>query len=396
MQMFTCAICLEDRYTSQHRARAIGGDLICPDCAPEIAKQFEDAIKHEFNYPPKWGEQLINFEDFADLLSPQMRQLWYAKVQEYETPLQDRVYCRHQVGANSGYGAGNGPVVVEFCNRFLGEVRPGVRDQCGRCFNLTCLGCRAPVWPLMLHYHRCGGQVEEEEEEVLNEDTRGREWQRCPNESCLAAVELKDGCNHMDCNFCGTSFCFVCGDEAWPGQGHWPDLCPLYRHPNGNDGEFDGADDEDDDEDDEDDFDDDQEGDDLMAEDCNDIYEVFSVFQGELRSRMLTQREIPQELIDFAELIGFLDGNINWVNRNREFDGPLDTPAWEVQMWANFKGQDDRLRADFERTYAAALRSSHPTSILFEIDLHGAWDRYVWTYRTEGLIKGSQLDGELQ
>ena len=54
----------------------------------------------------------------------------------------------------------------------------------------------------------------------------------------------------LSCTRCSTSFCFICGEEAKDGDGHW-DFgmpCPRYHHANAENAVWD-HDDEDDEED---------------------------------------------------------------------------------------------------------------------------------------------------
>jgi len=65
------------------------------------------------------------------------------------------------------------------------------------------------------------------EPEPLEGQVPGRDYQTCP--TCTTAIALEEGCNHMVCQ-CGTNFCFVCGEEAREGSGHWNSgRCPRYN-----------------------------------------------------------------------------------------------------------------------------------------------------------------------
>ena len=57
------------------------------------------------------------------------------------------------------------------------------------------------------------------------------EVQPCPR--CKVPWALWDGCNHMTCKSCRTSYCFICGKEALGNSGHWSNpihggSCPRY------------------------------------------------------------------------------------------------------------------------------------------------------------------------
>ncbi|KAM0717117.1 hypothetical protein Q7P37_006969 [Cladosporium fusiforme] len=401
---FDCAVCQDERDDPQDEVRSIEGDQICPDCAPEIARQFENAIQHEFNYPPKWAGTPINFDDFKDLLSPELCQQWYRKIEEYETPVQDRVYCKHQIGANSGYGAGNGPVVSEICNRFLGSVDrfQGSEKKMCECKHFVCMGCGEPVWPLAFHRHRCQHQ-DGVPEEVFDEALRGREWQRCPNASCRVAVELKTGCNHMDCTFCGTAFCFICGEEAEGDSGHWSmgNPCPRYNHPDDNNAAFDtfrpleGFGDEGGD------FTENPQRDDDLLQDGDDMAELHRRFQAELVSRANIGHNVPQELWDALDLIEIFGAQLSWAHRSWLYDQP-DYPGlllsvnWEMEQWREFQQNDVRLAHEFTRACHVAetiLGADNDTffeaeSVFWRFYPIDFWDRYILDYRHETVDRG--------
>ena len=57
----------------------------------------------------------------------------------------------------------------------------------------------------------------------------GKTYQRCPK--CKAGIDLLEGRNHIVCNFCSESLCFVCGQKALDRSGHWDrgGNCPRYN-----------------------------------------------------------------------------------------------------------------------------------------------------------------------
>jgi hypothetical protein len=68
--------------------------------------------------------------------------------------------------------------------------------------------------------------------ESVKDLARGVDFQTCPG--CSTIITLRDGCNHMDCILCLTSFCFLCGEEVKDPNGHGSDHwdygagCPRY------------------------------------------------------------------------------------------------------------------------------------------------------------------------
>lgn len=199
---FECAICLEERTDPEQSVRDIGGDPICPECALTIPPLFEKAVKNEIHWPPMWGGIGIDFEDFKDMFPPEFERAWHNKVVEYETPIQQRLFCPQKVGSEASY---------DICNSFLGDcdvIKEKIR-RCGKCKGHVCVTCRDPVDRPFLD-HVCAAPREERN---LNPETKGKEWQRCPGTGCAIPVELRHGCNAIVCS-CGTKFCFICGEEA--------------------------------------------------------------------------------------------------------------------------------------------------------------------------------------
>jgi hypothetical protein len=113
------------------------------------------------------------------------------------------------------------------CGQFLGASEESDQFRCPKCKS----------WSKDHHLHcYCGGPGKQDHnaiQPVLNENTRGLEWQRCPNDRCGVLVTSRDGCNHMDCGYCKTSFCYICGDYAAARSGHWRSdgRCPPTGRP---------------------------------------------------------------------------------------------------------------------------------------------------------------------
>jgi hypothetical protein len=68
-------------------------------------------------------------------------------------------------------------------------------------------------------------------------------YQRCPNPTCGFIVELESGCNAMDCDRCGTIFCYLCGEVTTHESDHWTQAagstCPRYNKPGDPHAQFD-------------------------------------------------------------------------------------------------------------------------------------------------------------
>lgn len=68
--------------------------------------------------------------------------------------------------------------------------------------------------------------------------------QPCPR--CKVPWGFKEGCNHMTCKTCSTSYCLSCGKEALDKSGHWSDpenggSCPRWGGSNDGSGVYDNG-----------------------------------------------------------------------------------------------------------------------------------------------------------
>jgi hypothetical protein len=218
---FTCSICMEDRSQSGHRS--IVGDPICDLCLPEVLALFENALKNEINFPPRWGPTEIPFESFEDLFSNNFRLAYHEKTREFNTPVPKRVYCKHKVSAKGKSGAES---EFDFCNTFMG-VEAKFVSNCSGCTHLMCMECREIASPPPA-VHTCNTTKADSESNAFDPATRGREWQECPNPDCKIKCDLKEGCNAMICP-CQENFCFICGEAADHDSDHWTEGKPCLR-----------------------------------------------------------------------------------------------------------------------------------------------------------------------
>jgi hypothetical protein len=204
--------------------RTIGGDPTCSECIPEVLVLFEDALKTETSFPPRWGPEEISFEAFEDLFPNDFRLAYREKVMEYKTPIPKRVYCQHKVPTKDKSA---GEPDADFCNSFLGSSECKGVSQCPNCTGWMCMECRgtAPPPPKM---HACADTKDEPESEAFDQATKGKDWQEHPNSACKIKCDLRDASNAMSC-LCGTEFCYVCGLEAAHDSDHWIQGKPCPR-----------------------------------------------------------------------------------------------------------------------------------------------------------------------
>lgn len=176
---------------------------------------------------------------------------------EYRTPALDRLYCQHSILASSeplpGASA-RGKIAltsqqmeeavergenIVICSAMV-ATRTFAKDPehkpftCYKCKGLVCGMCEQSVAE---GEHACVTKplISSEPEDRFQDMQRGRDYQFCPNyPSCPQVVELREGCNQMNCPACNASFCFICGDrveatEAEHFQAGNP--CPRFGQP---------------------------------------------------------------------------------------------------------------------------------------------------------------------
>lgn len=230
---FQCQLCLEDKQEPRDSVRYIDGDPVCRPCVVEgIVPLFSKALQNELEYPPSWGTVRLDIEDYRNLVPAAVYRAWNARVDEYETPIRDRAYYTHMALAPAARGERRR---LSVCGNFLGSTDQYNDFQCSKCNS----------WFKDHHqYCNCGGAGRQNAnlgQAPLNQRTRGLEWETCPQ--CEVAIEQSSGCNHMDCPYCGESFCFICGDFAEYASGHWRDggPCPLHGQPEGGYVVYDGG-----------------------------------------------------------------------------------------------------------------------------------------------------------
>ncbi|KAK4546997.1 hypothetical protein LTR36_001217 [Oleoguttula mirabilis] len=243
-------------------------DLVCSDCFhASVEPLLDGALRHEWKYPPHWGTAEVKPYKFAKLLPPGFVRSYIDREEEYSIPYSDRLYCAHRcpntISNRPEQAAGlenltsdrlileklttdkpsqeSSPTeishsdVAEACDRFLGAKKDlgGQTITCTSCRGLVCGSCAAPILgDEKQHCCQIDGTA------AFSEDSfqglkRGEDYQQCPNTLCGMKVYLDSGCNHMVCTKCRVNFCYICGEVARPGAGHWMfgSPCPRYNQP---------------------------------------------------------------------------------------------------------------------------------------------------------------------
>ena len=199
---FECSWCLLD--IQDESAVIIDGDQLCVQCTREsVIPKFHAALKHEIDYPVKWGPLTLKPQDFEEFFNDYLRFIWNwaEKEREYKTPGKDRVYCQEKG-----------------CEAYVG-------DRSAFLFPVAlCPGHEKWVCS------RCGHPDGEHECKTGQEDDLGdvEGCKRCPR---VCVVTLEDGCNLVECE-CGVLFCYCCGKED-PEYDHFArgKPCPKFGAP---------------------------------------------------------------------------------------------------------------------------------------------------------------------
>ncbi|KAF2721874.1 hypothetical protein K431DRAFT_284553 [Polychaeton citri CBS 116435] len=125
-----CAVCALDIPLGE-KHRHIQSYCICENCSSTAIKELlEKSLEHEINFPPVFGEHIINFKDFSDLLRSDYGYRYRVAHQERNTPHFQRIYCSYRVHE-----------AVKSCGKFLGQMWPPDPDP-SEVFGLMCRSCK--------------------------------------------------------------------------------------------------------------------------------------------------------------------------------------------------------------------------------------------------------------
>ncbi|KAF2211306.1 hypothetical protein CERZMDRAFT_85485 [Cercospora zeae-maydis SCOH1-5] len=221
---FDCVVCYDEQQGLP--AFNAGGDCMCKPCFDRgIKPQFEEHLKNEFS-APMWGAVIIDIDDVKSHFTPEFIGQYKTKMQEYAILPDRRIYCAGRV---------NKP-----CGAFAGSKDEMPAAACVECGTVTCGKCDSRTGE-----HTNGHECSEKKDDAsaFAGLQKGKEYQLCPQ--CATPSEIMDGCNHMTCGFmaCDTEYCFICGNKAREGQGHWDfgKPCPKYNQPGDVNAVFDVA-----------------------------------------------------------------------------------------------------------------------------------------------------------
>ena len=189
---YECAIC-DERTPRQDLAMSVCDHVYCTFC---FIEWFESALADDTLFPPRCCQQPVPLPRInKDILGSRLVQ----RISQKQAELADRnrIYCSNP--ACSAYIATDG--------------HNGKDAACPACTHATCISCRQPAHPGDCQLDRDG--------QAVMTLAREQGWHACL--SCGRLIELRDGCNHVECP-CGASFCYLCGAAPWRSC-----ACPRYN-----------------------------------------------------------------------------------------------------------------------------------------------------------------------
>lgn len=224
---FFCSACIEEHTAEPFQ---VGSDQICKE---ELRRLFEESIKYEVNFPPRWRGIALDAWDtqYRRIFSTHFLKNFDAKAKEWSCLEAQRIYCQHKTLPT----ASSAP-----CETFLGRWEDLKKcRKCEVCSWYTCLHCRTSFPPPVGKEgrkstrirHTCDPVIEDElRDRAFRGLKRGKDYQYCPNQYCRKPIQLAEACNHMTC-VCGTEFCYVCGEAADGRSKHWArGGCPSHGY----------------------------------------------------------------------------------------------------------------------------------------------------------------------
>lgn len=185
-----CLTCLSDVPISKS-AKLACKHRMCNSCLRRI---FTMSVSDPQHMPPKCCTQdHIPLKHVEKLFDLRFKKKWNLKYQEYTT--KNRVYCPAR-------GCGEWIKPSHIHTDTSGGSNTGRKyGKCTRCRTKVCTTCNGK-------WHTSRECPKDEATQQFAEIAKKEGWQRCF--SCLATVELKEGCNHMTCR-CQAEFCMMCG-----------------------------------------------------------------------------------------------------------------------------------------------------------------------------------------
>ncbi|KAF8247145.1 hypothetical protein K440DRAFT_552079, partial [Wilcoxina mikolae CBS 423.85] len=179
-----CVSCLED-----HRNKKLT-TLSCQHryCSGCLRTLINTAVTDEALFPPKCCLAEIPTDIINSTLSRSERNVYKAKLAEYQVPYGDRLHCPRPT-----------------CSAWIppADIDNAQYDfKCRKCKHKICRYCRGPTHPAGTECPKDTGIA------AVIDIAHQNGWRRCYQ--CHAVVERSTGCRHMTCR-CKAEFCYICG-----------------------------------------------------------------------------------------------------------------------------------------------------------------------------------------
>lgn len=413
---FECAVCLEDRSQPEDTVRTVAeNNPICSECLPQILGLFEEALKNQIHFPPRWGLEEISFESFEDLFSDEFRREYREKIVEYNTPIPKRVYCQHKVF--TGRDKSTGQAETDFCNTFMGSVETKSVSQCSGCSNWMCMECRDTTALPPPAAHTCDATKSDSESTASDSATQNKEWTECPNPDCGIKIALMDGCNAITCP-CSTEFCVLCGEIAGHDSDHWTEgkPCPRWgavdapnpmfdRRPGpvarpgfpvvivndplavANADHLEIA------------FEATFHAQDRLFMDVEESLTLLEELSNEQFWMEDAEGKIPQTILDMKELFRLWQHNFSWLkidsaiaNADPRIRNMIADPTIQAIKTTNFFIRDAVLQEKLLATHTAALEISGEDSVLFTVPVIEIFERYNTVHKPKLIANLQQFN----
>ncbi|CAK7210873.1 hypothetical protein SBRCBS47491_000925 [Sporothrix bragantina] len=165
----------------------------CLDCFSQLVTT---ALDNEAQFPPKCCLNEVPAKTVAKYVPRELGKRYQLKVDEFATPLADRVYCP-----------------TPDCGVWVPPAHVASVARIARCRNghETCTACRQAAHGRgSANREACpeASAQDRRHQELADELAREEGWRHCIR--CAVLIEHREACQHMTCR-CGAEFCYVCG-----------------------------------------------------------------------------------------------------------------------------------------------------------------------------------------
>ncbi|CAK7269706.1 hypothetical protein SEPCBS119000_003707 [Sporothrix epigloea] len=182
--------------SSQRRAAMLFAIVRKEHNPPATIQLVSTALDNEAQFPPKCCLNEVPAGTVDKYIPQELKRRYKLKLDEFATPLNDRVYCP-----------------TPDCGVWIppAHIAAAARTACCRNGHETCTACRQAAHGRgSANREACpeASAQDRRHQELADELAREEGWRHCIR--CAVLVEHRDACQHMTCR-CGAEFCYVCG-----------------------------------------------------------------------------------------------------------------------------------------------------------------------------------------